>query len=110
MSKPLTLTDANFDNEVTQSELPVLVDFWASWCAPCRAVAPVIEELSEDFAGKVKIGKVDVDSNPEISTKFGIRSIPTLLIFKGGEVVDQIVGAVPKQEIASKLEAQTTAN
>lgn len=108
MSKPVTLTDDSFEEEVLQSDLPVLVDFWAEWCGPCRMVAPVVEELADEYEGKAKIGKVDVDSNPQISTKYGIRSIPSLLIFKNGEVVDQIVGAVPKAQLKKQLEAQLT--
>lgn len=108
MSKPVTLTDDSFEEEVIQSDLPVLVDFWAEWCGPCRMVAPVVEELADEYEGKAKIGKVDVDSNPQISTKYGIRSIPSLLIFKNGEVVDQIVGAVPKAQLKKQLEAQLT--
>lgn len=102
----LELTDANFDEVVLKSDKPVLVDFWAEWCGPCRMVGPVVEELSSDFAGKAVVGKVDVDSNPGISTKYGIRNIPTLLIFKGGEIVDKQVGAVPKSVLAGKLDAQ----
>lgn len=106
MSKPLEFTDSNFENEVLSSDVPVLVDFWAEWCGPCKMIAPSVEELANEFEGKVKIGKVDVDNNQEVASKFGIRSIPSLLIFKNGEVVDQIIGAVPKGQIQSKLEAQ----
>ena len=101
--KPLEITDANFADEVEKSDLPVLIDFWAVWCGPCKMIAPIMEELATEYEGKAKIGKVDVDNNQEISMKFGIRSIPTLLILKGGEVVDQIVGAVPKPAIVDKL-------
>ena len=103
---PIEITDANFEQEVTKSELPVLIDFWAVWCGPCKMIAPLVEELAGEYEGKIKIGKVDVDSNPQISMNYGIRSIPTLLVFKDGKVVDQIIGAVPKQAIASKLDAQ----
>jgi thioredoxin 1 len=102
----LELTDSNFDQLVLNSDKPVLVDFWAEWCGPCRMVGPIVEELSKDYDGKAVIGKVDVDSNPGISMKFGIRNIPTLLIFKGGQVVDKQVGAVPKSVLAGKIDAQ----
>ena len=102
----LEITDANFDEVVLKSDKPVLVDFWAEWCGPCRMVGPVVEELSKDYDGKAVVGKVDVDSNPGISMKYGIRNIPTLLIFKGGEIVDKQVGAVPKSVLAGKLENQ----
>lgn len=102
---PLEFTDSNFTDEVEKSDLPVLIDFWAVWCGPCRMIAPIVEELATEYQGKAKIGKVDVDNNPMIAGKFGIRSIPTLLIFKGGKVVDQIVGAVPKGHIVDKLNA-----
>lgn len=98
------LNDSSFDTEVINSEKPVLVDFWAPWCGPCRALAPVIEEISTDFVDKLKVGKINVDENPEISMKFGIRSIPTLMVFKDGEVLEQIIGAVPKSEIERAIE------
>jgi len=108
MAKPLEITDANF-NEIIQSEKPVLVDFWAEWCGPCRMIAPIVEELASDYDGKAVVGKVDVDSNPQMSAKFGIRSIPTLLVFKNGEVVDKQIGAVGKSILAEKLNAQIPA-
>jgi thioredoxin 1 len=101
----LTINDSNFEAEVMNSELPVLVDFWAEWCGPCRMIGPIVEELATEYAGKAKVGKVDVDANPGIAGQFGIRSIPTLLVFKGGQVVDKLVGALPKSQIAAKLEA-----
>jgi thioredoxin 1 len=100
----IELTDANFDDIVLKSEVPVLVDFWAEWCGPCRMVGPVVEEIAKEYEGKAVVGKVDVDSNPEISTKFGIRNIPTILFFKDGEIVDKQVGAVPKTVLSSKLD------
>jgi len=105
MSKPVEITDSNFE-EIINSEKPVLVDFWAEWCGPCKMIGPLVEELANEFEGKAIIGKVDVDANPEISAKFGIRSIPTLLVFKGGEIVDKQVGAVPKSVLSEKIEAQ----
>jgi len=105
MSKPVEITDSNFE-EIISSEKPVLVDFWAEWCGPCKMIGPLVEELANEFEGKAIIGKVDVDANPEVSAKFGIRSIPTLLVFKGGEIVDKQVGAVPKSVLSEKIEAQ----
>jgi thioredoxin 1 len=101
--KPIEVTDANFKNEVLESSTPVLVDFWAEWCGPCKMIAPVVEQLAKDFDGKLKVGKVDVDSNQQTAMQFGIRSIPTLLIFKNGKVVEQIVGALPKQALTDKV-------
>lgn len=101
--KPVTLTDENFQNEVLNSEKPVLVDFWAEWCGPCRMVAPIVEELAKEYEGSLKVGKVDVDANQKVSMQFGIRSIPTLLVFKGGKVVEQVIGAVPKRALMDKV-------
>ena len=106
MGKAIEFTDGNFEAEVLNSDKPVLVDFWAEWCGPCRMIGPVVEEMAGEYDGKAKIGKVNVDNNPEISVKYGIRSIPALLIFKNGEVVDQIVGAVPKPQLTKQLDAQ----
>ncbi len=101
----LEFTDANFEELVLQSDKPVLVDFWAEWCGPCRMVGPIVQEIGQDYNGQVVVGKLDVDSNPGVSAKFGIRNIPTILFFKGGQVVDKQVGAVPKQILVNKLEA-----
>ncbi|EMR01133.1 thioredoxin [Cesiribacter andamanensis] len=105
MGKAIEITDSNFQ-DIVNTDKPVLVDFWAEWCGPCKMIGPVIEELAGDYEGKAVIGKVDVDSNPEVSAKFGIRSIPTLLVFKNGEIVDKQVGAVSKNVLAQKLDAQ----
>lgn len=99
-----TITDDNFEEEVIKSDKPVLIDFWAVWCGPCRMIAPIVEELATEYDGKVKIGKLDVDSNQQTSIKFGVRSIPTILIFKDGEIKETIIGAVPKKNIVEKLD------
>ena len=106
---PIQFTDANFEQEVLKADKPVLIDFWAVWCGPCKMIAPFVKEIASEYEGKVKVGKVDVDNNPQISVTYGIRSIPTLLIFKGGKVVDQIIGAVPKNTITAKLDGQLQA-
>ncbi len=104
MSKPIDVTDSSFQSEVLESSIPVLVDFWAAWCPPCKMIALVIEELAQQYAGKLKVCKLNVDSNSATATQYGIMSIPTLLLFKQGKLVDQIVGTVPKQHLVSRLE------
>ncbi len=99
----LHVTDADFEQEIIKSEIPVMVDFWAEWCGPCKIVGPTVEELAKDYAGKVKIAKMDVDKNRETPTRFGIRNIPTLILFKNGEVVETIVGAHPKSHLEEEL-------
>ena len=101
----LEITDANFDELVMNSDKPVMIDFWAAWCGPCRMIAPIVEEMSTEYEGKAVIGKVDVDSNPNVAMKYGIRNIPTVLFVKNGEQVDKQVGAAPKQAFKSKLDA-----
>ncbi len=101
----LTFSDATFDNDVLNSEVPVLVDFWAEWCGPCRMMEPTIDLIASDYAGRVKVGKLNVDDNGNTAMRYGIRGIPTLLLFKGGRVVEQRVGAVGKQEVQKMLEA-----
>ncbi|MBK9098346.1 MAG: thioredoxin [bacterium] len=103
--KPVEITDQNFETEVIKSDKPVLIDFWAVWCGPCKLIAPIVEELANEYDGKVKIGKLDVDSNQQTSIKYGVRSIPTLLLFKDGNLKDTIIGAVPKSKIVEKLNA-----
>ena len=104
MANAITITDDSFQSEVVESPIPVLVDFWAVWCGPCRMVAPIVDELAVEYDGRVKVGKVDVDSEQKIAADYGIRSIPTLLIFKNGELAEQVVGAVPKKQLVEKLE------
>lgn len=101
--KPFEFTDENFKTEVLDSDIPVLVDFWAVWCGPCRVIAPVVEELASDYEGKLKVGKLDVDNNQQSAIKYGVRSIPTLLVFKDGKVVETIMGAMPKTNIVQRL-------
>ncbi len=101
----VTITAENFESEVLKSDIPVLIDFWAVWCGPCKAIAPIVEEIAKEYAGKLKVGKCDVDSNQSIALQYGIRSIPTILIFKNGELKEQIIGAVPKQSVVEKVKA-----
>ncbi len=101
--KPIEITDDTFKKEVLESETPVLIDFWAVWCGPCKMVAPVVEEIAKEYDGKLKVGKIDVDNNPQITMQFGIRSIPTLMVFKKGKVVEQVIGALPKRNLLDKV-------
>ncbi len=101
----LEITDSNFEEKVLKTNKPVVLDFWAEWCGPCRMVGPIVSELAEEYKDKVVIGKVDVDSNPDVAMKYGIRNIPTILFFKDGEVADKQVGAVPKSVLAGKIES-----
>ena len=104
MSSVAQVTDSTFEQEVLNSELPVLIDFWAPWCGPCKMVAPVVEEVATQYDGQVKVVKLDTDQNPQVAKQYSIRSIPTLMIFKGGQQVDTIVGAVPKTTLSTALE------
>ncbi|HMR58774.1 MAG TPA: thioredoxin [Cyclobacteriaceae bacterium] len=105
MGKTIELTDSNFDQAIN-SEKPVLVDFWAEWCGPCKMIGPVVEELAGDYEGKAVVAKLNVDENPQVTARFGVRNIPALLVFKNGQVVDKQVGAVPKSVLSQKLQAQ----
>ena len=105
MAEPFAVTDAEFEEKVLNSESPVLVDFWAEWCGPCKMIAPMVDELAEEFDGQMTFAKVDVDSNPITAVKYGIRSIPALLIFRDGQPIDQIIGAIPKGQLRKKLDS-----
>ncbi|MEN9218026.1 MAG: thioredoxin [Gloeomargarita sp. DG_2_bins_126] len=109
MSDAASVTDATFEQEVIQSPIPVLVDFWAPWCGPCRMVAPVVDEVAKEFEGRVKVVKLNTDDNPKTANEYGIRSIPTLMIFKGGQKVDVVMGAVPKTTLVKALQQQLSA-
>jgi len=103
MSEPTQLTDANFEQEILQADTPALVDFWAEWCAPCRMISPIVEELAKEYEGRLKVGQVNVDSEQQTAIKYGIRSIPTLMLFKNGQAADQVIGVVPKTVLVEKL-------
>ena len=103
MAKPIEVTDTNFEQEVISSGIPVVVDFWAIWCGPCKMIAPIMEDFAREYDGKVKITKLDVDNNPNVAVKYGIRSIPTILFFKDGKIVEQVIGAYPKSHFQDKI-------
>jgi thioredoxin 1 len=103
MSEAHNFTDASFQQDVLESDLPVLVDFWAPWCGPCKLISPIVEEIGEEYKEKMKVGKINVDDNPQVATQLGIRGIPTLILFKGGQAVEMIIGAVPKAQIIEKI-------
>ena len=104
MGKEIEITENNFEKEVIKSDIPVLVDFWASWCGPCRMVAPAVEDISEEYAGKIKVGKLNVDDNPSLAAKYGVMSIPTLMFFKDGKVADQLIGVQGKAQIKAMID------
>ncbi|OGL38627.1 MAG: thioredoxin [Candidatus Schekmanbacteria bacterium GWA2_38_11] len=104
MGKEIEINEKNFEQEVLKSDIPVLIDFWASWCGPCKMVAPTVAEISEEYAGKVKVGKLNVDDNPLLASKYGVMSIPTLMLFKGGQVADQLIGAQGKAQINAMID------
>ncbi len=103
MSKPVAITDSTFENEVIKSDRPVVVDFWATWCGPCKMIAPILEEVATEYDGKLKVAKMDVDANTTIASQYSIMSIPTLLFFKNGQLVDQVIGAIPKAQLLKRL-------
>ncbi len=109
MGKPEQVSEQNFEVQVIRSEIPVLVDFWAEWCGPCRMIAPIVEDLSSEYAGRLKVVKLDVDNNTNIAMRYNVMSIPTLGVFKGGQLVDRVVGYMPKQELKRKIDAILTA-
>ena len=104
MSKPVTITDDSFDAEVLQSDKPVIVDFWAAWCGPCKMITPILEEIAGEYADKLKVAKIDVDANNKTAGKYNIMSIPSLLFFKNGEMVDQVIGAIPKAQLSARVD------
>jgi len=104
MSKPVAISDDSFEQEVLKSDTPVVVDFWAAWCGPCKMIAPILEEIAQDYEGKLKVAKMDVDANTKVASQYKIMSIPSLLFFKDGELVEQIVGALPKAQLVSKVD------
>ena len=103
MSKPVQITDSTFDDEVMKSDIPVIVDFWAPWCGPCKMIAPILEDIATEYDGKLKVAKLDVDSNTKVASQYKIMSIPALLIFKNGELVDQMIGAMPKNQLLDHI-------
>jgi len=103
MSKPVQITDSTFDDEVVKSDIPVIVDFWAPWCGPCKMIAPILEDIATEYDGKLKVAKLDVDSNTKVASQYKIMSIPALLIFKNGELVDQMIGAMPKNQLLDHI-------
>ena len=105
MAKPIEVTEDTFQSSVIENTLPVIVDFWATWCPPCKILHPILDEIAEDYDGKVAVCKVDVDQNQSLAQKYGVRSIPTVFMFKGGEIKDQVIGALPKEQITAKIDA-----